>query len=181
MSYLIGDEESLVTLQETLAFIDSFELEDSLIQSSTRGDDETSRKNSLSAARALIGKPSKQKNKKRKRGNLSSSTRLQQRKRAELLYLRRRAQELEEYMEKLRAARHRCPRPRAVSSEANTQLDAIATHTQLKWMEAAEAQYQARLRSEEANQNLKTIVAYQIQVSKSLRDILLQQVSSQVR
>ncbi|KAG2912307.1 hypothetical protein PC129_g6646 [Phytophthora cactorum] len=50
------------------------------------------------------------KTKKRKRRNLSSSTRLQQCKKAEILFLRRRVQELEEQMHQLQAApkRQRC-------------------------------------------------------------------------
>ncbi|KAE9299107.1 hypothetical protein PF008_g23333 [Phytophthora fragariae] len=115
------------SLEETLAFVDSLELEDgagSSLDSSTSinfdscsavtitsapiqsaGDPSTNRVDDLVKISPVVieTKLKKRRGKtKRKRCNLSSSTRLQQRKKTEILYLRKRVQEMEDYIMQLK-------------------------------------------------------------------------------
>ncbi|KAG3080989.1 hypothetical protein PI124_g17928 [Phytophthora idaei] len=108
------------------------------------------------------------KTKKGKRRNLSSSTRLQQCKKAEILFLRRRVQELEEQMHQLQAApkRQRCLFPRR-----NSNADEVKIEAKSMWEELAEVHYHARLQAEEKNHTLKTILASQIQMSEKEMDL----------
>ncbi|KAG3153041.1 hypothetical protein PI126_g10253 [Phytophthora idaei] len=155
MECLTAEQVGMATLEETLAFLDFFDWDNNGFSSTTSSIATGSSSTSVSSAsdvkhdaphggsaRAIHsttklshGDPAtKQRSKKaqgkskRKRCTLSSSTRLQQRKKAELLYLRKRVQEMEEYVEQLKACL------------MNTRL-----------MEHVKAQYHARLQSEEVN------------------------------
>ncbi|KAG3243790.1 hypothetical protein PI124_g11395 [Phytophthora idaei] len=183
MECLTAEQVGMATLEETLAFLDFFDWDNNGFSSTTSSIATGSSSTSVSSAsdvkhdaphggsaRAIHsttklshGDPAtKQRSKKaqgkskRKRCTLSSSTRLQQRKKAELLYLRKRVQEMEEYVEQLKACL------------MNTRL-----------MEHVKAQYHARLQSEEVNRTLRAILADQVQVSGSLREILQKQASIQ--
>ncbi|KAG2791122.1 hypothetical protein PC116_g21091 [Phytophthora cactorum] len=178
-----AEQVGMATLEETLAFLDFFDWDNNCFSSTTSSIATGSSSTSVSSAsdvkhdaphdgsawaihsttKLSHGDPAtKQRSKKaqgkskRKRCTLSSSTRLQQRKKAELLYLRKRVQEMEEYVEQLKA----CP--------MNTRL-----------MEHVKAQYHARLQSEEVNRTLRAILANQVHVSGSLREILQKQASIQ--
>ncbi|KAG6614248.1 uncharacterized protein IUM83_09943 [Phytophthora cinnamomi] len=109
------------------------------------------------------------KSKKRKRNNLSSSTRLHQCKKAEILYLRKRVVELEEELQILKT---RCKRLSDLQHRHDLN-SAGAT-----WEELAEANYQARLQSEEMNSSLKLRVANQFQMTGAL-SALIQQLAAQ--
>ncbi|KAG6942297.1 hypothetical protein JG688_00018204 [Phytophthora aleatoria] len=175
MECLTAEQVGRATLEETLAFLDFFDWDNNGFSSTTSSIATGSSSTSVSSAsdvkhdaphggsaRAIHsttklshGDPAtKQRSKKaqgkskRKRCTLSSSTRLQQRKKAEFLYL--------QYVEQLKA----CP--------MNTRL-----------MGHVKAQYHARLQSEEVNRTLKAILANQVQVSGSLREILQKQASIQ--
>ncbi|ETI32274.1 hypothetical protein F442_20669 [Phytophthora nicotianae P10297] len=165
MSLFIEDRDSEATLEEALAIIDSFDLEDAITS-----DNSDSPHLEVSEEDNARSHTATKKMKKRKRSNLSSSTRLQQRKKAELLYLRRHVQEMEEYIEQLRT---QCLQdiPRMKSE--------CVKDGRASWMELASLSYQARLQSEETNRGLKAIMATQAQVSESLRGIIQMQVSFQ--
>ncbi|ETP02174.1 hypothetical protein F441_20731 [Phytophthora nicotianae CJ01A1] len=110
--------------------------------------------------------------KKRQRSNLCSSTRLQLRKKAEFLYLRRHVQELEGYLEQLKAqgAQMRTS-PICQSAKENTAY----------WFTLAGINYQARLQSEETNRASKAIMATHVQLNDTLREVVQIQTSYQVR
>ncbi|KAL3656560.1 hypothetical protein V7S43_018559 [Phytophthora oleae] len=112
------------------------------------------------------------KRKKRKRPNLSSSTRLQQTKKAETLFLRRRVLELEEQITQLKIAK--CGL--CVRRKGNN--DKTIKTTDSKWVDMAEAEHEARPKSEETNCMLKLIVAKQTQSSMSLQARLIKQAAA---
>ncbi|POM73520.1 Hypothetical protein PHPALM_9623 [Phytophthora palmivora] len=165
MSFLDGNDD-VVTLEEALAFIDSLDMEDSPASASSYDINlNNSPAQDCPTARGIVS-TIREKHKKRKRSNLSSSTRLHQRKKAEVLYLRRRAQELEANIEKLTTKR-------GINSTT------IVPSMTNDWIKIAQNNFQARLRSEETNRTLKSIMANQIQVSDTLRDIMQKQASFQ--
>ncbi|KAG3104257.1 hypothetical protein PI124_g11394 [Phytophthora idaei] len=165
MSVFVGND-SEATLEETLAFIDSIDLEHIISTAPSHSlplktHEEDSKR-----------RPTATKKKKtRRRSNLSSSTQLQQRKKAELLYLRRRIQEMEQYIEQ-----RKTQLPQMLNSRMA--LD-YSTDKTTSWFELAAINYQARLESEETNRGLKAIMATQVQVSDTLREIVQMQGSFQ--
>ncbi|OWZ06473.1 hypothetical protein PHMEG_00021268 [Phytophthora megakarya] len=163
MSFLVEDHDDVATLEEALAFIDSLEVESSASSSDSDMNIPPPHSRTVQDSEAA-----KLKIKKRKRTNLSSSTRLHQRKKAEVLYLRRRAQELEDSIENLKA-------------KMGNSLATINPSMGNNWMKVAETHFQARLRSEETNRSLRAIMASQMQVSDTLRGFIEKQVSFQVR
>ncbi|KAG7378082.1 hypothetical protein PHYPSEUDO_010579 [Phytophthora pseudosyringae] len=170
MSFLVEDADRVATLEEALAFIDSLELDDSSSSSSRSDANDASgslRRNTkkIPSGGDTFRHQHASTTKKRKRSNLSSSTRLQQRKKAEILYLRRRAQELEEQLLQLR------------QQPCSTQT--LTASSPATWMQLAQANYQARLRSEEINRTLRAIMASQVQDNDSVGDVLQIQVSFQ--
>lgn len=175
MSFLLGDKDQFATLGEVLTFIDSCETStafdsdngDFLLHSVRGGD--------VSPTDVGMVQHKTFKKKKRKRRNLSSSTRLQQCKKAEILYLRKRVLELEEQMHQLQAA---SKRPHCLLPRQNS--DKFKIEVQCTWEELAEALYQARLQSEEKNRTLKTILAHQVQASKALCAVMQKQAMFQV-
>jgi hypothetical protein len=170
------DCDELVTLEEALAFIDSIDLDDVVddtsLASSCIDSDNSLFPASASDVAAIQHHASK--TKKRKRSNLSSSTRLQQRKKAEVLFLRRRAQELQEYLDQLKSRRARFSSP----GETNALSDGCLASS---WARTAKTFQQARLRSEDLNRRLKALMATQLRVNHFLRESLQLQVSLQVR
>lgn len=147
MNFLAADQDSMASLEETLAFIDSLNWEeisfgsatdlittspsfsssndkcDSPSQSSCGGSDSLHQAvnvaNLFMEEAATKPQPKDRRGKsKRKRSTLSSSTRLQQNRKAEVLHLRSQAQEMQEFVEKLKSSKHRplCPLSGAGSS-----------------------------------------------------------------
>ncbi|KAG6614249.1 uncharacterized protein IUM83_09944 [Phytophthora cinnamomi] len=173
MSFILGDmDQQFTTLGEVLAFIDSPEFSgatttfdgDSLLHSIPAGD------TSPTDVGMLLCKATK--TKKKKRRNLSSSTRLQQSKKAEILYLRKRVLELEEELQILKV---RCKHSFKLYDQRKPNTGEIATTT---WEGLADANYHARLQSEETNRALRVLVSNQLQSSGAL-SALLQQVATQ--
>ncbi|KAJ8566566.1 hypothetical protein ON010_g6559 [Phytophthora cinnamomi] len=98
---------------------------------------------------------------KQKRCTLSSSTRLQQQKKAEILYLRKRAQEMENYIKHLNHGSRGqllSPPPSSAAHRSSNPL--------------IDDEYRARLHSEEMNRRLREILANQVQLADSLKSIL---------
>ncbi|ETL79324.1 hypothetical protein L917_20016 [Phytophthora nicotianae] len=157
MSFLLNDKDQFMTLGEVFAFIDSCDVNDSI--DSDTGDV------LLDASPTDVGVHKAHKKKKRKRRNLSSSTRLQQGRKAEILFLRRRVLELEEHVHQLQTApKRRC----CLLPQQKPTADGIKTKTKSVWEELAEDHYHARLQSEETNRTLKSILASQIQRSERM-------------
>ncbi|KAJ8566564.1 hypothetical protein ON010_g6557 [Phytophthora cinnamomi] len=150
MSVLLEAADGLLTLEEVLAFLDSVDSDKS---TPCPGDSQ------MQHDRIKARRPTK-----RKRGTLSSSTRLQQRKKAEILYLRRLVQELEAQIDKLQALKD------GISAQTTRHEISVG-------MKLAEAQYRARRESEETNRNLKAIMNAQLRTSGVLRDVLHMQAS----
>jgi hypothetical protein len=90
----------------------------------------------------------------RKRTGWSSSTGLQRRKRAELLFLRQHAKDLEAYAEDLKK------RVQPVAANAKARCD---------WQQVAAAEFLERRKSEEANRALRRIMDNQLQLSAALQ------------
>ncbi|KAG1703554.1 hypothetical protein DVH05_007498 [Phytophthora capsici] len=149
-------QEGLVTLKEALAFID-------MLDTAELSDSTSTTANDIAPSSSQTTKKPKPRATKRKRSNLSSSTRLQQRNKAELLYLRKYAQELEEKRAKLETW------DKGISqAEADTAGNSV-------WMNLAKTHFQARLRSETTHRTLKTILTSQAQVIDLLHDIIHKQ------
>ncbi|GMF65986.1 unnamed protein product [Phytophthora lilii] len=170
MSFLLGEGDQFASLGEVIEFIDAWEFgeaqgEDLQLNSSVQtGAD--------SPNDVGVRRHSTSKSKKRKRRNLSSSSRLQQCKRAEILFLRKRVLELEEQMTELTNQR-KCPRALLPRSEP--------VEVKSRWEELAEKHYRARLHAEEQNRSLKLFMASQVQATKALNAILQNQTKVQVR
>ncbi|KAG1710534.1 hypothetical protein DVH05_013260 [Phytophthora capsici] len=162
-------EEDLVTLKEALAFIDSLDATELSDYSSSTDNDSNSNSNNPPAPSPQTSKKATRRatKRKRKRSTLSSSTRLQQRKKAEVLYLRKYAQELEEKRAKLD------------SRDQHASQGEVDAADDIVWMSMAKTHFQARLQSETTNRSLKTMLAIQAQVIDSLRNILHKQTSIQ--
>ncbi|OWZ07071.1 hypothetical protein PHMEG_00020585 [Phytophthora megakarya] len=165
MSFLVEDHDDEATLKEALAFIDSLEVQSSASSSDFNMNIPPPNSGTRTAQDS---EAAKLKIKKKKRTNLSSSTRLYQRKKAEVLYLRRRAQELEDIIEYLKAKKGNCLAMMNPSMDNN-------------WMKVAETHFQARLRSEETNRSLRVLMTSLIQVSDALRGLIEKDVAFQVR
>jgi hypothetical protein len=166
MSFLVGDKDQLTILGEVLAFIDSPEFDET---TSTFSDDVvTSQMDSLSSEDNASQRTKAIPAKKRKRRNLSSSTRLQQAKKAELLFLRKRVLELDDQLQRLQRPKKR-QRPLFPQHQ-------IALEAKAPWTD-----FHARLQAEETNRHLKALLAAQVQASEALRVFLQSQAICQVR
>ncbi|KAG3108545.1 hypothetical protein PI124_g12275 [Phytophthora idaei] len=164
MNSFIQDRDGETTLEEALAIIDSFNLVDTISNSPSHSPPTESHE------REDVRNPTVTRKKKRKRSNLSSSVRLQQRKKAEILYLRRLIQEMEEVIEQLKTKR---------LQNTSHMRSECSKEGGKDWVLMAKRSHQARLKSEKTNCALKAIMATQVQVSDSLREIMQMQVSFQ--
>ncbi|OWZ06471.1 hypothetical protein PHMEG_00021266 [Phytophthora megakarya] len=178
MSFLLGDADHFDTLGEVLAFIDScdtgvsYNLDDrNMLLQNILPEGASPTDVCIAQHKALTSK-------KRKRRNLSSSTRLQQCKKAEILYLRRRVLELEEHVKKLQLV---SKRPRLLLPQREPNLERTGLNGKTRWEQLAEDCYEARLASEEKNRSLKAIMANQVQTSETLWAIMRKQTIFQVR
>ncbi|RLN49703.1 hypothetical protein BBJ28_00005025 [Nothophytophthora sp. Chile5] len=172
MSFL-AEEESMATLEEVVAFIDGFDGDDISISDVTTSGSESGgspfayddvkielldvpnvtldRASLLPREEAEKPQPPAKPKKRRAPG---SSTRLQRRKKAEILALREEAQDLEAELR---------------------QMKRMGESAKSRWFATASAQYQERLRSEKTNRKLRAIYADQAAVSESFRQLLQKQ------
>lgn len=152
MSFLETTDDDKVTVTEALAFIDSFEASLSktvlcglTIQSPGSGNSSTaSGPQSSPSARKNSRKPKR----KKKPNPPGYTTRVQQRKRAELQSLRDEAQALEERVDQLQRLN---PGLQAGNVGASVEVAAIDVS---KWEELVELERKARRQSEETNRKL---------------------------
>ncbi|ETI41278.1 hypothetical protein F443_13482 [Phytophthora nicotianae P1569] len=175
MSFLLDEEEKMATLEELFAFIDC---SDGLAQPTENGAcaciTETSEspivvdeEKSIPALHTDMSVQKKTPRRRRKRIGWSSSTGLQRRKRAQLQFLRQHAQNLETYLQQLKT----CLKPPFV-------CPTMATRSQ--WKELATAEFSERLRSEEVNRSLKTIMNSQLEMNKTLKSVFEEGITSSV-
>ncbi|KAG7378016.1 hypothetical protein PHYPSEUDO_010700 [Phytophthora pseudosyringae] len=146
--------EDIVTVEEALAFIDSFE---SILGSDTPNSSE-------SGAFYPAVKPKEAPKRKRRSNPPGYTTRVQQQKKAELQALRGQVHGLQQQVEQLKRLR-----PNTVTTRS---VDPQIAEQQAKWELLVVKQVGDRLRSEETNRKLKTILAHQVEVDKNLRRIL---------
>ncbi|RLN47540.1 hypothetical protein BBJ28_00002931 [Nothophytophthora sp. Chile5] len=190
MSFL-AEEEAMATLEEVVAFIDGFDGDDVTTSGSESGgspfayDDvkiELLDVPNVALDRASLlpreeaGKqdpPAKAK----KRRAPGSSTRLQRRKKAEILALREETQELEAELQQLKRMGGERSSGNAVNQvQIHAKNASLRTgSTKSRWFATASAQYQERLLSEKTNRKLRAIFADQAAVSESFRQLLQKQ------
>ncbi|POM76632.1 Hypothetical protein PHPALM_6105 [Phytophthora palmivora] len=170
------NNDSLVTLDEALAFIDFCEDGNTTARPSTSTDDllplnslndflDTATngeeyKLQQSSSEAIESLPKK---KKRFRNAAYSSTALQRRRKAETQALRKEAHELEGYLAMLKR--------RHSSNQTRVAKDNLGKHDN-EWHHRALAEYQKRLQAEQVNTRLKGIMDTQLQLGNKMRDVL---------
>ncbi|KAG3172374.1 hypothetical protein PC128_g18524 [Phytophthora cactorum] len=194
MDILVAEDDTLVSLEEALAFIDGCDISDESLtdtlihcspmdlfsqitpsELSTPKAPTTTTRKRFQAQRNLAESSSSQDEKstkkRRTRSAASSSTRLQQRKRAEIQALREQAQELETQVELLKKNKF-LPGDVGLELDGESTGDSGALVSQQKqpanWHEMAIAQYRERLVSEKTNRRLKSILANQEKVNDAL-------------
>ncbi|ETL87990.1 hypothetical protein L917_12908 [Phytophthora nicotianae] len=192
MDVLVAEDDALVSLEEALAFIDGYDInEQSLTETlvhcspvdlfsqitpselpppktpvTTRKHAKPQRKLSESSS-SQEDNPNKRR---RARSAASSSTRLQQKKRAEIQALREEAQELETQVELLKKSKFL---PGDMVLELDDSVFEVSQEKQpSNWHEMAIAQYRERLVSEKTNRRLKSILANQEKVNSALSGLL---------
>ncbi|KAL3670952.1 hypothetical protein V7S43_004137 [Phytophthora oleae] len=165
MSLLERKSEDIVTVEEAIAFIDSFDaiLGDSESDSKTSVSSLTSDSSSDSGSVYPVAKKQPPK-RKRKSNPPGYTTRVQQKKKAELQQLRDQVKLLEQHSDHLKKLRP--------SSSESGPLDPEIAMQQAKWEQLVAVEYEARRQSEETNRKLKAILAQQVEVDKNLRRVL---------
>ncbi|ETL34748.1 hypothetical protein F442_13347 [Phytophthora nicotianae P10297] len=158
MSLYCSKNEDFVTVEEAIAFIDSF---DQLLGDS--GDSDVSSTKSITPPAKSASRRTNPP-RKRKSNPPGYTTRMQQKKKVELQELRDQVRELEEHAEQLKRLRPNKPTQRV--------LDPQIAEQQAKWEQIVATEYVARRQSEETNRKLRTILAHQVEVDKNLRRIL---------
>lgn len=169
MSTLVTDADESATLQATLAFLDAWEP-----PTGSSGTDSPVSFSQSSPTPCLAPQqkqqqdihsiPPKRKKTRRKYPN-SSSTVLQRRKKAEILALRNEVEQLEVLLTQLKQ----------VPGYKYPQLDVEETlvgFQPMSWAEQAAVQYRGRLQAEKVNCKLKSIMANQLKVSRTLRTLI---------
>ncbi|KAG1712524.1 hypothetical protein DVH05_000267 [Phytophthora capsici] len=156
MSFSGHKTEDFVTVEEAIAFIDSFDAILGESESTSPTSDSSSDSRSVATKQ-----PSKRK---RKSNPPGYTTRVQQKKKAELQQLRDQVVLLEQQSERLKKNRQ--------SSSETEPTDSEIAKQQAKWEQLVASEYQARRESEETNRKLKAILAHQVEVDKNLRRAL---------
>ncbi|RLN87455.1 hypothetical protein BBJ28_00022897 [Nothophytophthora sp. Chile5] len=178
MSFLVADAE-MATLEEALAFIDTWEGDDT----SDSGSSGASSRPRSEATRRRTAESNNNK-KKRVRSAASSSTVLQQRQKAETLYLRDQAAELEEQLEQLihmnSVLRSGVFEAETIVARAVEEAEGDALRQRQKTRRVmlynhAMTQYRGRCQSEKMNRKLKATLANQVKVNDALRGLLQKQ------
>ncbi|RLN47538.1 hypothetical protein BBJ28_00002933 [Nothophytophthora sp. Chile5] len=177
MSFLVAEADEMATLEEALAFIDTWEGGNA----SDSGSSGAPSRPRSDATQRRTG-ASNNKKKKRVRSAASSSTVLQRRQKAEKLRLRDQAAELEEQLEQLQCMNGvlhsgvfdaEAIVARAVDNA--TQSDALRQHRKTRramLYSHAMMQYQGRRQAERMNRKLKATLANQEKVNDALRGLL---------
>ncbi|KAG1692519.1 hypothetical protein DVH05_000259 [Phytophthora capsici] len=143
-------EDEMATVEEVLAFMDSFKWEEGLVAADHVTNVDIECLSSLTVAPASGSSSNVTKappKRKRIRTGWSSSTGLQRRKRAELQFLRAHVTELEAYVEQLK-----------VKSAESVPISPEKSCGPIDWREVALNEFIERKKSEEANRILKNIV-----------------------
>uniref|UniRef100_H3GPV5 M96 mating-specific protein family n=1 Tax=Phytophthora ramorum TaxID=164328 RepID=H3GPV5_PHYRM len=162
MSQAVTDSEGIMTVEEAIAIIDSFDV---LLGDSDNGNNVSSPTCSDSGTVHLVTNTKNAPKRKRKANPPGYTTRVQQRKKAELLGLREQVRALEQEVDQLKRKK---PNP---ASQKNT-LDPRTAAQHAKWGEVVAMEYNERRLSEETNCKLKQILAHQAEVDKKLRGVL---------
>ncbi|GMF16588.1 unnamed protein product [Phytophthora lilii] len=159
--------EDNMTVEEAIAFIDSFDdiLGDDVSDSKTSVSSPTSNSSSDSGVVYPVVKTKNGPRRKRKSNPPGYTTRVQQRKKAELQGLRDHVRELEHRVDQLKMLRPN-------STPINSAVDLEVAAVQAKWEQIVAREYEQRRQSEETNRKLKEILAHQVEVDKNLRRIL---------
>ncbi|KAE8878948.1 hypothetical protein PF005_g20274 [Phytophthora fragariae] len=179
MSFLVGEVDTISTLEELVTFIDAWDVDNSnsvgdVTSSESENDSSPYSKDVVESVLldslndVLEGasflpekKPETQKPTKRKRTKSpGASTRLQRRKRAEILALRAQSHQLQGHLEQLQRIRT----GPATSANIPPQRGVVPA----SWSTIAATEYQERLKSEMTNQKLRAIMLEQMKVNKAL-------------
>ncbi|KAG1692517.1 hypothetical protein DVH05_000257 [Phytophthora capsici] len=184
MDILVAEDDTLVSLEEALSFIDGCDINDqsftqALIGSSPADFFTPTELKSVELKAPAFPSPKKRQQKlpessssqtnnptkkRRVRSDASSSTRLQQRKREELKMLREQAQELEARVELLKT--NKFLRDDVVVHGVESQKKTLS------WHDIAIDEYKERLVSEKTNRRLKSILKNQEKVNGALGTLL---------
>ncbi|ETP39157.1 hypothetical protein F442_13368 [Phytophthora nicotianae P10297] len=194
----LAEEDHTATLDEALAFIDSYELAQSSDSSFDSGDGnfhpivdklltqsqqlpgadltgETTPENPKQTTKRINTKSS---TKKRQRGAHSSSTALQRRKRAELHSLRSQVNVLQDLLVEMKYACASCSAESSHSGQEPTEerrptaMNTKPRTGQEEWYNHAVQQYRERLKVEVTNRRLKSLVEKHMKINESLCEVL---------
>ncbi|KUF82453.1 hypothetical protein AM588_10002822 [Phytophthora nicotianae] len=194
----LAEEDHTATLDEALAFIDSYELAQSSDSSFDSGDrnfhpivdklltqsqqlpgadltGETTPENPKPTTKRINTKSS---TKKRQRGAHSSSTALQRRKRAELHSLRGQVNVLQDLLVEMKYASASCSAESSHSGQEPTEerrptaMNTKPRTGQEEWYNHAVQQYRERLKVEVTNRRLKSLVEKHMKINESLCEVL---------
>ncbi|KAG6572582.1 uncharacterized protein IUM83_17629 [Phytophthora cinnamomi] len=161
MSFAQTAKDDVMTVEEAIAFIDSF---DEIIGDDS--DSASSPNSSVSSDSGMVypiaDKAAAGPKRKRKGNPPGYTTRMQQKKKAELLDLREEVRELEQVLDQVKKSK----------PNRTTTIGPKSAEIQSKWQQLAAAEHDHRRRSEQTNRRFKTILAHQAEVDKNLRRIL---------
>ncbi|GMF66673.1 unnamed protein product [Phytophthora fragariaefolia] len=166
MSLFTTAKDDVMTVEEAIAFIDSF---DEILggESDSVNDATSPTSSSASDSGAVHPAVEAPKPKRKRRKNPPGyTTRMQQKKKAELQDLREQVRDLEQSLELLK----RATPPNWVAMKRTIELDTAAMRS--KWRKLAATEYNERRRSEQTNRRLKVILVHQVQMDKNLRQVL---------
>ncbi|KAG2790094.1 hypothetical protein PC129_g11938 [Phytophthora cactorum] len=190
MSLLVEEENATMpTLEEVVAFIDSWDTgstsPDAVTTSESENDSSPFSKEDVESmlldsfdgvledASFLPKKEPKLNDKKpikkKRKKTPGASTRLQQRKKAEILALRALSEQLEGRLEQLKRGDDGCEPTRMPLTQSEA--------TRPSWAAIAATQLQERLQSGVINQRLRAVLTEQMKVSKALREVFRDQAS----
>ncbi|KAG6945562.1 hypothetical protein JG688_00016498 [Phytophthora aleatoria] len=164
MSFWETTREDKDTVTDAIAFIDSFEA--NVDETEHNGVSVQESSSSSQTRRKTVSGGLKPKRKK-KPNPPGYTTRVQQRKRAELQSLREESRILEERLGRLKRVKP--------CSLTRLELSELAALSQAQWKALVEYERDARRQSEETNRRLKQILAHQLDTNKNLRCTLQKQ------
>ncbi|KAE8961233.1 hypothetical protein PR001_g30108 [Phytophthora rubi] len=164
MSFSETEKDDDMTVEEAIAFIDSFD--GILGDDSGSGNGTSSPSSSASSESGIVYSVAKTGPKRKKKGNPPGyTTRMQQKKKAELLELREEVRELEQVLGQVK-------RSKTSWKTSKRQVEPDAAEVRSKWEQLAAAEYDERRRSELKNRRLKAILAHQAEVDQNLQRVL---------
>ncbi|ETL88003.1 hypothetical protein, variant [Phytophthora nicotianae] len=186
MSFSAKEEAAMPSLEEVVAFIDSWDSGNTSPGDVTTSESETDRSpfskedvdsvllDSLDGVlqdasflpKETLERNSKKPMKKKRKKTPGASTRLQRRKRAEILALRALSEQLEGRLEQLRR-----------DQDEFDPSSMLLTQGGSSWSAIAAIQFQERLQSEVINQRLRAVLTEQMKINKALCDVFRAQTS----